>query len=121
MPPAARIGDLHVCVVHPPVPMPIVAGAKAVNIGYQPAARVTDKSACPAQALIATGSPNVIIEGQPAARLGDATAPPGLVVTGCPTVNIGSTPQIEALILAAALGIPFLDQDCKLCESPTGS
>ena len=110
MPAAARLTDQHTCVAHPGA-APIVTAASTVNIGFRPAARVGDRAACPGKAEIAEGSASVFIEGEQAARLGDPTRPEGVVVTGFPTVNIGSTPQIDALIAAAATGIPF----CKEC------
>lgn len=121
MPLASRIGDLHVCLAHPPVPLPIAKGAKSVLIGFSPAARITDECACPGNAKIVTGAPTVLIEQQPAARLGDVTGPPGVVVSGYPTVIIGETPQIAALVAAALSGAPF----CEECAAgalaePTG-
>jgi uncharacterized Zn-binding protein involved in type VI secretion len=110
MPPAARTTDLHVCIVHPPIPLPIGKASTDVFVGFLPAARLTDRTVCPAQGPIVTGSPNVFIDYQPAARLGDLVAPPGVIVTGCPTVMIGSTPQVDALMAAAALGLPFCEE-----------
>lgn len=103
MPPAARITDFHSCpMVNPgPVPHvggPIITGEERVIIGYQRAARVTDKAQCvPAVDTIATGESSVIIGYQDAARRGDLTAHGGKIRRGCPTVLIGSNPQAEAL------------------------
>lgn len=113
MPPASRIADFHICVVHPPIPLPIAKGANAVFIGFSPASRMGDEIACPANGRIASGSPTVFIENKPAARIGDVTFPPGLVVTGYPTVNIGTSAQAGALMAAALLGLPF----CEECAS----
>ena len=113
MPAAARLTDLHVCQAHPGS-TPLVTAARSVNIGFQPAARVGDHAACPGGAAVAAGSTNVFIEGAPAARLGDRTRPTGAVLTGCATVNIGTTPEIDALLAAAKSGTPFLD--CKSCR-----
>jgi uncharacterized Zn-binding protein involved in type VI secretion len=98
MPPAARVTDLHVCGLvtpgTPPVPHvggPVLpAGAVRTMIGFLPAARVTDLCLCvgPPDA-IATGSSSVIIEGLPAARIGDSTVHGGVIVQGCSTVIIG--------------------------------
>jgi len=41
---------------------------------------------------IATGSPNVLINGSPAARLGDVTTHPCTITTGSPTVLINGQP-----------------------------
>ena len=97
MPPAARMGDLHVCPMFtpciPPIPHvggPVAAGCPTVMIGGAPAARVGDLAVClgPPDA-IAMGSATVFIGGQPAARMGDAMAHGGAVVVGFPTVIIG--------------------------------
>jgi uncharacterized Zn-binding protein involved in type VI secretion len=113
MPPAARRTDQHICEAHEGE-TPVVTGAATVNIAFRPAARVGDRAACPGRAEIVEGSANVFIEGASAARLGDATAPKGVIVTGAPTVNIGSTPEVDALLAAAKVGMPFLD--CATCR-----
>ena len=97
MPPAARMGDMHVCPLVtpgiPPIPHvggPVVMGCPTVMIGGQPAARVGDMAMCvgPPDA-IAMGSFTVMIGGMPAARLGDMTVHGGAVVVGFPQVMIG--------------------------------
>jgi uncharacterized Zn-binding protein involved in type VI secretion len=116
MPPAARITDIHTCPKVEPGPVPhvggpIVTGAPTVNIGFSPAARVTDQATCvPATDKIAAGAPTVFICGQPAARLGDATEHGGVIVTGFPTVNIGVSGQAAVLLAAAAAGMPFCEE-----------
>jgi hypothetical protein len=45
-----------------------------------------------------------------AARIGDPCEHGGVVVTGFPTVNIGVTPQMQTLLTAAAMGIPFCEE-----------
>lgn len=110
MPPAARITDLHTCVTHPPVPLPVIEGATTVNIGFSPAARLGDKCACPANAKIVSGAPTVFIENKMAVRIGDLTFPPGVVLTGFPTVNIGTSAQAAVLLAAAQGAIPFCEE-----------
>ena len=98
MPPAARIGDNHVCpqflippVIKPHVGGPIISGAPAVLIGGPPAARLSDSAQCKGPAdTISVGCPTVLIAGKAAARLGDACAHGGKIVKGCPTVLIGA-------------------------------
>lgn len=97
MPPAAGIGDMHVCpmvtVLVPHVGGAIApGGAHTVLIGGKPAAIVGDLAICatgpPAQLVL--GSTTVLIDGKPAVRLGDLTSHGGTVVgPGCPTVMIG--------------------------------
>jgi uncharacterized Zn-binding protein involved in type VI secretion len=94
MPPAARIGDMHVCPmvtgIVPHVGGPISVGCPTVMIGFMPAARVGDMATCvgPPDA-IAMGSFTVMIGGMPAARIGDLTSHGGTVVMGFPQVMIG--------------------------------
>ena len=97
MPPAARIGDMHMCPMLtpgvPPIPHvggPISLGAPTVLIGMMPAARVGDMAVCVGPPdTIALGSFTVLIANMPAARMGDMTAHGGTIVVGCPTVMIG--------------------------------
>lgn len=96
MPPAARVGDMHVCPLVNPGPVPHVGGpisgpgAATVLIGGMPAARATDMAVCsgPPDVLL-PGSSTVLIAGMPAVRQGDSTAHGGAVVAGLPTVLIG--------------------------------
>ena len=95
MPPAARVGDMHVCPmvtgVVPHVGGPVLpAGCPTVLIGMMPAARVGDMLTCVGPPdVIAKGSPTVLIGNMMAARLGDLTAHGGNIVLGLPTVLIG--------------------------------
>ena len=94
MPPAARIGDMHVCplvtVLVPHVGGPIALGCFTVLTGMIPQAQIGSMCVCigPPDA-IAMGSTSVLVGGMPAARLGDPTAHGGAVVLGLPTVLIG--------------------------------
>lgn len=94
MPPAARIGDMHVCPmvtgVVPHVGGPIIGpGVPTVMIGGMPAAVVGDSVTCvgPPDAIV-KGSTTVMIGGKPAARMGDMTAHGGSIILGIPTVMI---------------------------------
>lgn len=94
MPPAARIGDLHVCPMSdgpkPHVGGPVAIGCPTVMIGFMPAARMGDMCVCVGPPdSIAKGSPTVKIGGMMAARMGDLTAHGGTITLGCPTVMIG--------------------------------
>lgn len=94
MPLAARVGDMHVCPlvtgVVPHVGGPVMPpGSVTVMIGGMPAAKVGDMLICTGPPdTIAAGSSTVMIGGTPAARMGDSTAHGGVIVAGCPTVNI---------------------------------
>ena len=95
MPAAARVGDMHTCpLVNGTVPHvggPVIPpGAVTVLIAGQPAAKMGDMLTCTGPPdVIAAGSATVTIAGMPAARQGDSTAHGGVIVAGCPTVNIG--------------------------------
>jgi uncharacterized Zn-binding protein involved in type VI secretion len=97
MPPAARVGDMHVCPMQtpgtPPIPHvggPILPpGAPTVLIAKLPAATVGSMCTCvgPPDSIV-MGSTKVMIGGKPAARVGDSTAHGGSIVAGAPTVMI---------------------------------
>ena len=96
MPPAARVGDNHTCPKAEPGPVPhfggplLPPGCPTVLVGGQPAARAGDTATCTGPPdTVAMGSATVQIGGQPAARQGDPTAHGGVIVAGCPTVQIG--------------------------------
>lgn len=95
MPPAARVGDMHTCPmidgVKPHVGGPVLPpGVPTVLIGGLPAATLGSQATCAsAPDVIMKGSATVLIGGKPAARMGDLTAHGGLIVVGCPTVQIG--------------------------------
>jgi len=117
MPPAARINDMHTCPMVNPGPTPhvggpVTSGEGTVLIGNQPAARVGDSAKCvPATDKIARGEPSVIIGNKDSARMGDPTAHGGVILKGCPTVIIGSSPQAETL----KTDKPFCE-DCDRAE-----
>jgi uncharacterized Zn-binding protein involved in type VI secretion len=97
MPPAARVGDMHMCPMvtpgTPPIPHvggPIMPpGAPTVLIKGMPAATVGDMCMCtgPPDSIV-MGSTKVMIKGKPAARMGDSTAHGGAITVGAPTVMI---------------------------------
>ena len=95
MPPASRIGDMHVCPMVtglvPHVGGPILPPCcPTVLTGGIPQARVTDLLTCVGPPdVIAKGSMTVMVGGLPAARMGDITAHGGVIVVGLPTVMIG--------------------------------
>lgn len=95
MPPAARVGDMHVCPMTtgtvPHVGGPIIGpGEATVLIAGMPAAVVGDNCVCTGPPdTTAMGSGTVLIGGKPAVRMGDSTAHGGTIVAGAPTVIIG--------------------------------
>lgn len=96
MPPAARITDMHVCPMTNPGPVPHVGGpilppgVPTVLIDGLPAACLGDMAVCTGPPdSIIAGSGTVLIGGKPAARMGDSTAHGGTIVAGDFTVLIG--------------------------------
>lgn len=92
--PAARLTDMHVCPmvtgVVPHVGGPIALGCFTVLTGNMPQARATDLAVCVGPPdLIAMGSVTVLVQGLPAARMGDPCGHGGTIVSGFPTVLIG--------------------------------
>ena len=92
---AARVGDSHTCPqvtgTVPHVGGPVMPpGAPTVLIEGKPAARLGELCTCVgAFDTIANGSTSVLIGGKPAARAGDSTAHGGTILTGSNTVLIG--------------------------------
>lgn len=98
MPFAARVGDMHTCpMLNPGSPGPphiggpvMPPGAVTVMIEGKPAATLGNMCTCSGPPdTIIQGSPTVFIGGQPAARMGDMTAHGGQIIAGAPTVLIG--------------------------------
>lgn len=98
MPAAARLTDFHQCPIItpglPPIPHvggPIIGpGMPTVLIQGLPAARVGDCLVCVGPPdSIVKGSSTVFIGGMPAARVGDTTAHGGEIVLGACNVIIG--------------------------------
>lgn len=86
--PAARVSDLIVSTATSGIPTPIIPpGAPTVLIEGLPAARMGDT--CGVDAIV-KGSATVLIGGMPAARVADLTAAGGAIMPpGAPTVLIG--------------------------------
>lgn len=94
MPPAARVGDFHVCPLfngtQPHVGGPVVEGEPTVLIDGQTAAVVGSVCVCIGPPdMVAQGSSTVFINGRAAARVGDMTVHLGVIMAGSPSVIIG--------------------------------
>jgi uncharacterized Zn-binding protein involved in type VI secretion len=93
--PAARLTDMHLCPmvtgVVPHVGGPVSGpGCPTVLIQGLPAARVGDMLTCVGPPdVIAMGSTGVMIGSMPAARMLDNCAHGGVIMAGCFTVLIG--------------------------------
>jgi uncharacterized Zn-binding protein involved in type VI secretion len=112
MPPAARIGDMHVCPmvtgIIPHVGGPILPPcAITVLTGGIPQARVGDMLTCVGPPdVIAMGSTGVFVMGAPAARMADPTAHGGMIMIGLPTVMIGEIGMASPSSLMASVMAP---------------
>lgn len=108
MPPAARIGDAHICPIT--IPLPHVGGPVMgpppiglVLIGGLPAAMMGTTCTCMVGVdVIALGCPFVLVNFRPIAFMGSATAHAGMVTTGWPTVVVGDAVAGFASMLGAA-------------------
>lgn len=87
---------MHTCPMVNPGGVPHVGGPvlppgePTVLIEGMPAARVGDMATCSGPPdTIVSGSSTVMIGGKPAARMGDSTAHGGTIVMGSATVIIG--------------------------------
>ena len=95
MPPAARKGDMHSCPAQSGgVPhnggVIMGPGANSVLINGVPAAVVGDAMFCFGSIdKITTGSATVFINGRPAARMGDHSEHGGTITNGAANVLIG--------------------------------
>lgn len=98
--PAARLGDMHTCPLATPgvPPIPHVGGpvltsaAPQVLIEGQPAACIGDMLLCVGPPdVIVSGAYTVLAGGKPLARVGDQTAHGGTISAGSATVMVGET------------------------------
>lgn len=116
--PGARIGDMHACPVHGGGP--IATGFPTVLVGKKPASRISDIATCPPGIPdpIVMGSPTVLIGSMPASRITDNCAHGGVIVTGCPTVLIGTAGGASGGI--AATGAPARSEICLRRAAASG-
>ena len=129
MPPAARLGDNHICPMQTPavVPIPHVGGpimgpgVPNVMIEGMPAAVVGDVCLCvgPPSAIM-KGSAGVLIAGRAAARVGDPTMHGGNVLPpGAPTVIIGEMGSGNAKSVVAKVAAGARDAASSLSSAET--
>lgn len=79
--PIARVGDMHVCPLHPP--SPILGGEGTVKVNGQSIATVGSKTGC--GATIVTGKPSGLAKGKLVAHTGSMTSHGGAIVSGSGT------------------------------------
>lgn len=118
---------MHICPLTAGVPMPIIPPTSInVLIGFLPAARMLDRCVCvgpPPAAVdaILFGSPTVLINGQPAARMGDPTVKGGAITTGLPTVLIGvagmATPPVTDMTVLSPLCLSLRGELAEILDA----
>lgn len=94
--PAATVGSMHTCpmvtgvVPHIGGPVMPVGASTTVMITGMLAATAGTMCTCtgPLDSIV-MGSATVMIDGKPAARMGDQTAHGGVIMMGIPTILIG--------------------------------
>ena len=86
MPSISRVGDAHACPKTGHSVNAVTSGSPDVIINGVPAARVGDTTAC--GSMITAGSSTVFINGKPAAFMGSATSHGGIIINGSPNVLI---------------------------------
>jgi uncharacterized Zn-binding protein involved in type VI secretion len=87
--PAARVSDTDACPIPGHGPNPVTAGSPNVLINNLPCARVGDPTAC--GDAIAVGIPTILVNGKPIAHLGSSTAHGGVIITGSGNVLLGNS------------------------------
>lgn len=101
--PAARVSDTDACPLPGHGPNPVTAGSPNVLINSLPCARVGDPTAC--GDAIAVGIPTILVNGKPIAHLGSATAHGGVIVTGSGNVLLGTSGGGATMSTVGALQI----------------
>lgn len=111
--PIATLGSMHVCPMCtglvPHVGGPVAGpGAPNVLINGKPAALVGDICVCSGPPdTIVQGEPTVLINGVPVATMGSMTAHGGSIVSGEPNVIIGSGTTSKPTTIMPVKRIPF--------------
>src|SRR5690606_19964398 len=115
--PAARVTDTHACPIPGHGPNPIAVGSPDVLFNNLPAARVGDTSGC--GGAIAQGEATILVNGKPVAFLGSPTAHGGSIVTGSGNILVGSA--ASSAPFTAPAPVPGLkDEHFVLRDSETG-
>ena len=102
--PIATVTSMHVCPMCngtvPHVGGPIIGPvAPNILINGKPAAVMGDKCTCVGPPdVIITGNPSVLFNGVPVACMGDMTAHGGTITIGDPTVMISSSAPVQSTV-----------------------
>lgn len=110
--PIATLGSMHVCPMTtgptPHVGGPVTGpGTPNILVNGKPAAIMGDMCVCVGPPdVIVQGAPNVFFNGVPVACVGDMTAHGGVITVGEPNVIVGSATPAPSVTMAASR-IPF--------------
>ncbi|MSP24720.1 MAG: hypothetical protein EXR75_06050 [Myxococcales bacterium] len=104
---AARMTDTDACPAHGPKPLGPPTSPD-VLADFEASARFGDRPACPGLDAVLSGAATVLVNGLPAARLGDITAHLGALVTGTSRVLVDA---------ATVVGQQMKDNDGKLTNT----
>lgn len=115
--PAARLSDTHSCPIPGHGSNPIAVGSPDVLFNNLPAARVGDTSNC--GGAISEGEATILVNGKPVAFLGSPTTHGGSIVTGSGNILVGSSVS-KAPFTAPAPMPNQLDEHFVLSDSDTG-
>lgn len=87
--PAARVSDTNACPIPGHGSNPVATGSPDVLINNLPSARVGDQTAC--GDTIAVGISTILVNGMPIAHLGSATVHGGVIISGSGDVLLGTS------------------------------
>ncbi|MBB4866542.1 putative Zn-binding protein involved in type VI secretion [Pseudomonas nitritireducens] len=115
--PAARLSDQNACPLPGHGVNPAVTGSPNVIIDGLAALRVGDSTAC--GDVVTEGIATILVNGQPIAFLGSATAHGGVIITGSGDVLVGTQHTPAPFTPPAPLPNSFQDKFQLVC-SQTG-
>lgn len=113
--PAARLSDPTACPIPGHGTNPIAAGSPDVLFDGLPAARMGDVSAC-GGALASAVIPTVLINGKPATTIGTLGSHGNVVTAGSGTVLIGASGGGASFAAPTPINIPGFDEQFVLTD-----
>lgn len=115
--PAARVSDTNACPQNRHGSNPVTSGSPDVLFNNLPVARVGDSSAC--SDVIVEGIANILVNGKPIAHLGSATAHGGVIISGSGNILVGTEVSYAPFTPPEPISGLF-DEHFVLLESDTG-
>lgn len=114
--PAGRLSDLNACPLPGHGSNPTTSGSPNVLIDGLPALRVGDSTAC--GDAVTQGIGTILVNGKPIAHLGSATAHGGVIITGSGDVLVGT--QFSAATFAPPMPILAHSEQYQLVDEVSG-